>query len=128
MSLGGATLQTPFTGTMPENASFTVLHENGSSSAVGSFAGIVEGGTVTLGTTQFILTYVGGSGNDVVKQSARPTKVTADPTDLTVNLGNGATFTAAASGVPIPDVQWQESVDGGELADMAGRPPQRSAG
>ena len=68
VSLGGATLQTPpFTGTMPENASFNVLHENSAvPNAVGSFAGIAEGGTVTLGTTQFILTYVGGSGNDVV--------------------------------------------------------------
>ncbi len=39
--------------------------------------------------------------------------VTQQPTDTTVNAGQTATFTAAASGAPAPTVQWQVSTDGG---------------
>jgi len=39
--------------------------------------------------------------------------VTQSPSDQTVTAGNTATFTAAASGVPAPTVQWQVSTDGG---------------
>jgi hypothetical protein len=39
--------------------------------------------------------------------------VTAQPTGQTVDTGKSATFTAAASGNPVPAVQWQVSTDGG---------------
>ena len=39
--------------------------------------------------------------------------VTSQPTGLTVNAGQTATFTAAATGNPSPAVQWQVSTDGG---------------
>lgn len=42
-----------------------------------------------------------------------PPIVTQNPTDLTVNVGQTATFTAASSGNPTPTVQWQVSTDGG---------------
>jgi hypothetical protein len=41
--------------------------------------------------------------------------VDINPANLTVNAGATATFTAAASGNPIPTVQWQVSVDGGTI-------------
>ncbi len=44
--------------------------------------------------------------------------MTADPTDLTVNLGNVATFTALASGNPTPTIVWQKSVGGGPFATI----------
>src|SRR5262249_59019675 len=40
-------------------------------------------------------------------------QITQNPTDQTVNAGQTATFTAAASGTPTPTVQWQFSNDGG---------------
>jgi hypothetical protein len=39
--------------------------------------------------------------------------VTSDPVDRTVLEGKDAVFTAAASGDPTPEVQWQVSTDGG---------------
>jgi Bacterial Ig domain/Immunoglobulin I-set domain/The GLUG motif len=39
--------------------------------------------------------------------------VTVNPTNQTVNAGQTATFSAAASGTPTPTVQWQQSTDGG---------------
>jgi hypothetical protein len=40
-------------------------------------------------------------------------QVTGQPSDAVVNTGQPATFTAAASGNPVPTVQWQVSTDGG---------------
>jgi Immunoglobulin I-set domain len=39
--------------------------------------------------------------------------ITQNPTDVTVNAGQTAIFTAAASGAPAPTVQWQFSTNGG---------------
>jgi len=39
--------------------------------------------------------------------------VTTNPTNQTLCAGGTATFTAAASGLPAPTVQWQKSTDGG---------------
>jgi hypothetical protein len=41
--------------------------------------------------------------------------ITTNPGDQTVVAGGQATFTAAASGVAAPTVQWQVSSDGGEI-------------
>ena len=46
--------------------------------------------------------------------------VTLDPTDLTVNSGQTATFTATASGGPVPTVQWQSSSNGSAFTDIPG--------
>lgn len=43
----------------------------------------------------------------------QPPVVTTDPTNATVNVGGTANFTAAATGVLTPSVQWQVSTDGG---------------
>ncbi len=46
--------------------------------------------------------------------STEPT-ITTNPTNQTVDAGGQATFTAAATGVPTPTVQWQVSRDGGKI-------------
>jgi uncharacterized protein (TIGR03437 family) len=47
--------------------------------------------------------------------------VTLNPSDITVNVGGTATFTAAATGTPAPTVQWQESTNGGgTFSNLAG--------
>ncbi len=43
----------------------------------------------------------------------QPPVVTNSPVNQAVCLGSDCTFTAAASGVPAPTVQWQQSSDGG---------------
>jgi hypothetical protein len=42
-----------------------------------------------------------------------PPVVTTSPASATVVVGHPATFTAAASGLPTPEVQWQVSTNGG---------------
>jgi cyclophilin family peptidyl-prolyl cis-trans isomerase len=52
---------------------------------------------------------------------AQAPSVTTDPVSQTVSTAGTATFTAAASGVPTPTVQWQSSADGGiTFNDIAG--------
>ncbi|MBN8882038.1 MAG: putative Ig domain-containing protein, partial [Salana multivorans] len=46
--------------------------------------------------------------------------VTAQPSDVSVEAGADASFTAAASGTPTPSVQWESSVDGATWAPVAG--------
>ena len=69
----------------------------------------VNGSGASFGTTSapaaVALTYFGFVGTG-------PT-VTTQPTATTANAGQTASFTAAASGNPSPDVQWQVSTDGG---------------
>jgi len=44
-----------------------------------------------------------------------------DPVDVSVPVGDTATFTASASGTPTPTVRWQASTDGGSTwSDVAG--------
>ncbi len=45
--------------------------------------------------------------------SPTPPTITTQPANQTVNAGQTATFTAAATGSPTPTVQWQVSTDGG---------------
>lgn len=47
--------------------------------------------------------------------------VTLNPTDVSINAGLTATFTASASGAPTPAVQWQRSTNGGlSFSNIAG--------
>ncbi|MFI5380338.1 MAG: beta strand repeat-containing protein, partial [Tepidisphaerales bacterium] len=46
--------------------------------------------------------------------------VTTNPTNLSTTAGNTATFTAAASGSPLPTVQWQSSPNGTTWTDISG--------
>src|SRR5204862_4351694 len=45
--------------------------------------------------------------------AATAPKITTQPVSQTVEEGQSATFTAAASGSPTPTVQWEISIDGG---------------
>jgi hypothetical protein len=46
--------------------------------------------------------------------------ITANPVSVTVNAGANATFTAAASGLPAPTVQWLVSSGGGPFSNIPG--------
>jgi hypothetical protein len=72
---------------------------------VGSPYGGIQSGwaSVAPGTSSFSAT----------EGFPQPPLVTTNPTSKTVIAGESATFTAAASGVPTPTVQWQLSTNGG---------------
>src|SRR5439155_11612812 len=53
-------------------ATFTIINNDGSDAIVGTLAGLPEGATVTLSGQSFTISYVGGTGNDVVLTLAAP--------------------------------------------------------
>jgi phosphatidylinositol-3-phosphatase len=75
--------------------------------------GLTSGGADGLGHLGFAAASgLTPFGQDVFPSPVAPT-VTTQPSGQTVNPGQIATFTAAASGTPTPTAQWQISYDGG---------------
>src|SRR3989441_14347 len=75
--LGGATLSGTAGFSPPPGTGFTVINNDGADPVTGTFAGLPEGSTVLLSGQTFQISYVGGTGNDVVLTLAAP--------NLTVN-------------------------------------------
>jgi autotransporter-associated beta strand protein len=97
VNLGNAALRLTAIAGLSRSATFTIVDNDGVDPIVGTFAGHVEGSTVTIGGTPFTLSYRGGDGNDVVltgpagpepEPSPEP-----DPTRVTYFLAEGATGT-----------------------------------
>jgi hypothetical protein len=87
-----------------------------------SKSGILSGTPTAPGSFTFTVT-VTDSGVPVQSKNTSFTlvvgtiavtpSVTRQPVSQTINVGNNVTFSSAASGTPVPTVQWQVSVDGG---------------
>ncbi len=69
VDLGGATLALTVTGSLPPDASLTLIENDGTDPVVGTFAGLAEGATLAVDGREFTVSYRGGDGNDVVLAS-----------------------------------------------------------
>ena len=80
-----------------------------------AFGSAIAAGGATLVADSDAATVNGNSGQGAayVFQATAPPAVTTQPANATVASGGTATFTAAASGNPIPGIQWQVSTNGG---------------
>jgi autotransporter-associated beta strand protein/VCBS repeat-containing protein len=56
----------------PSASTYTIIANDGTDPVVGTFNGLPEGAAVVVGSTTFHITYVGGTGNDVVLFSNTP--------------------------------------------------------
>ncbi len=72
VNLTGASLSGSVGFTPPAGSSFTIINNDGTDAIVGTFAGLPEGSLVTFGAQAFKISYVGGTGNDVVLSTAKP--------------------------------------------------------
>ena len=77
VNLGSATLSGTLGFSPPNGTSFTIINNDGGDAVIGTFAGLPEGSTVVLSGQSLQISYVGGTGNDVVLVVAAP--------NLTVN-------------------------------------------
>src|SRR5207253_7981730 len=66
VNLTGATLSGTVGFTPTAGQQFTIINNDGADAVTGTFNGLAEGAAVTLGGKHFTISYVGGSGNDVV--------------------------------------------------------------
>ncbi len=67
LTLGGATLSLVDlgSGVWTGASSFTILNNTSGSSVSGTFFGLAEGASLTLGSNNFTVSYLGGTGNDI---------------------------------------------------------------
>ncbi len=79
---------------VPVGASYTIIANDGVDAVTGTFAGLPEGAAFTAGGVPFLISYVGGSGNDVV--------ITAQSRLLTVAVaGSGVGGVSGTGAGPI---------------------------
>jgi len=97
VSLGGSVLDASanFQSTVGQN--FTIINNDGNDAVVGTFAGLAEGATLMLGGLPFVISYQGGTGNDVVltrASSPAPPPPAISISDVTVTEGDTGTVQA----------------------------------
>ncbi|RVT71973.1 hypothetical protein EOD40_16260 [Flavobacterium sufflavum] len=73
VTLTNSPLLTPISiaGTLPFGTYYTIINNTGTGAITGTFNGLPEWASITVGGYSFIITYVGGDGNDVVLMDAR---------------------------------------------------------
>jgi YDG domain-containing protein/MBG domain-containing protein/Big-like domain-containing protein len=102
VDLGGAALDATLGGTyVPTLGDQLTIIQNGSGLAVtGTFAGLPEGGAVSLGTSVFRITYQGGPSNDnvVLTDVSFTSTTTITGPSAPVTYGQLASFTATVTG------------------------------
>jgi hypothetical protein len=108
-SLGGTLLVA--LGFAPTNGTtFVIIDNDGSDAVSGVFAGLPEGTTFRVGETTLYISYVGGTGNDVVLTVGAPTPtstptVTATPTATSTRTPTASlTPTRTPTASPVPTV------------------------
>ncbi|MBL9115326.1 MAG: cadherin domain-containing protein [Verrucomicrobiaceae bacterium] len=74
-------------------ASYTLIENDGADAVVGTFNGLPEGGILTINGVQKAISYVGGTGNDVVlsEPNYAPTAIALNPSSLAEKSSVGAT-------------------------------------
>ncbi len=66
VNLAGATLNVNLAFTPALGSAFMLIQNDGKDAVLGTFAGLPEGATLMLNGMTFQISYVGGTGNDVV--------------------------------------------------------------
>ncbi len=107
VDLDGANLSLTVSGSFTASAgdTFTIVNNTGDDPVTGTFLGLNEGSTLTSGGQSFVISYVGGTGNDVVLTPFIPYQpVISGLTDQILTYGtNSATFSGSiTAGANIP--------------------------
>lgn len=91
VDVSGSTLATGMGYTPTLGDTFTIVDNDGSDAVVGTFSGLAEGATFTSGSRLLRISYIGGTGNDIVLAvdqfapvAVADTYVTAEDTLLSV--------------------------------------------
>ena len=80
----------------------TLIDNDGSDPIIGTFSSVAEGALVTINGVPFVLTYVGGSGNDLVLTTFIPTPTPTATATLTPTPTPTATPTPTSTATDTP--------------------------
>lgn len=94
VDLGGAALAADLGFTPSAGEAFTIVTNDGTDPVSGTFAGLAEGATTTVGGTSFAVSYRGGDGNDV-SLTTRAAPTTTTTTTSTTTTTTSTTTTSA---------------------------------
>ena len=72
VNLGSATLSVTVLLSPLPGQTYTILDNDGGDAITGTFSGLAEGATVTVGSGTFKISYIGGTGNDVTLTCVTP--------------------------------------------------------
>ncbi|APZ90438.1 Calx-beta domain-containing protein [Fuerstiella marisgermanici] len=111
VTLGGATLSLSSTGGLPANGVYTIIDNDGGDAVSGTFAGLAEGATVTVGGQDLVITYVGGDGNDVLLFTKNMAKIEFGDGG---GIGGASTQSESGTGGTAPTIL----VEGGDLTGI----------
>jgi fibronectin-binding autotransporter adhesin len=93
VNLSGATLSGTLGFSPALGTSFTIINNDGADPITGTFAGLPEGSSVVLSGQSFQISYVGGTGNDVVLTVAAPNLTVNNAVAPSVNPPPGTDLT-----------------------------------
>jgi hypothetical protein len=103
VDLGSATLSTSGTITSSAGQVVTIINNDDTDAVTGTFAGLAEGANVTINGVPFKISYVGGSGNDVVLSETQ-VSVSVSPASVTENGATNLDYTftrVGSTGAPL---------------------------
>jgi hypothetical protein len=102
VNLGGATLGLLVVNsyTVKDSDEFQILTNDGTDAVTGTFAGLPEGSVVTIGTLNFQISYVGGTGNDITLKKPSAVIITSVTNDGPVVEHTPVTVTITAAPRP----------------------------
>ncbi|MDA1014323.1 MAG: Ig-like domain-containing protein [Planctomycetota bacterium] len=118
VTLGNATLNATLGFVPSPGVEFIIINNDGGDAVGGTFNGLAQGATITVGGIPLFVSYVGGDGNDVVLtvDNVPPTvtsivRANANPTNA-ASVNFTVTFSEAVSGVGTGDF----SIDAGGVS------------
>lgn len=97
---------------------FTLIDNDGSDAIVGTFAGLSEGSTLTSGDTTLQITYLGGTGNDVMLTVLDPEPHFTSGTTASMNENSTGVVYQATGTVGVGDITWSLSGVDAALFDI----------
>jgi fibronectin-binding autotransporter adhesin len=90
VTIDGAAMLLPSLGFAPSNGqTFVIVDNDGSDAVIGTFNGLPQGATFTMNASEFQISYVGGTGNDIVLTVTAAAKTwTGAVSNVWSNAGN----------------------------------------
>jgi autotransporter-associated beta strand protein len=76
VNLGSSTLNAALGFASKRGNAFRIIDNDGADAVVGTFNGLPEGASLTIGGVPFVISYAGGTGNDVILTDASPAAFT----------------------------------------------------
>ncbi|MDD5562708.1 MAG: hypothetical protein PHQ91_03260 [Thermoanaerobaculaceae bacterium] len=119
VSLGNATLDLGWSFTSITGDAFTIINKTSAGAITGTFAGLAEGATFTGNGRTYQITYVGGTGNDVVITDVTAGGPTPTPTPTATPTATPTpTPTVTPTSPPTPGPDIPTTGGGGAIAFM----------